>query len=464
MAFENLTNRLNMALRRFVHKDYLNEKDIEEMMKEIRLSLLEADVNIGVVNSFVNDCKQIALGEKIMKGLNPGQQVVKVVSDELTKFMGSTESNLILSDTGLSIIMLIGLQGAGKTTHAGKLAKYIEKNYSKKVMLVACDIYRPAAIDQLRTVSESVNVGFFEMGKENPVKISKEAIKKAKADGYDVVIIDTAGRLEIDEPLIQELKDIKSEVSPNEILLTVDSMMGQEAANVAGRFNSEVGITGVILTKLDGDQRGGAALSVKKVTGVPIKFSGIGEKMDDLEVFYPDRMASRILGMGDVLTLIEKAEDALSEEDTEKLMEKMMNGTYNYNDLLKQVKMIKRMGKLSGLLKMIPGMSNIAQLKDVDDSAMDFIPVVINSMTKEERRDPSLIAMSSSRKRRIAYGSGRSVTDVNKLEQMLEKQKKAFKMLANMDESKLQAQAERFQNGEIRGFDPNYQSHGKGRR
>lgn len=461
MSFENLTSRLNMALRRFVHKDYLNEKDVDEMMKEIRLSLLEADVNINVVNSFVNDCKQIALGEKIMKGLNPGQQVVKVVSDELTKFMGSSESNLVFNEKGISTIMLIGLQGAGKTTHAGKLAKFIQKNYSKKVLLVACDIYRPAAIEQLKTVSEAVDTAFFEMGKTNPVEISKAALKKAKDEGYDVVIIDTAGRLEIDVPLIKELKDIKKEVNPTEILLTVDSMMGQEAANVAQTFNSEVGITGVILTKLDGDQRGGAALSVKRVTGVPIKFSGIGEKMEDLEVFYPDRMASRILGMGDVLTLIEKAEDAISEEDSQKLMEKMMNGTYNYNDLLKQMKMIKRMGKLSGILKMIPGMSNIQQLKDVDDSQMDFIPVVISSMTKEERRDPSLIAMSSQRKRRIAAGSGRSLTEVNKVEQMLEKQKKAFKMLSNMDEARLQKTAERFQNGEIRGFDPNYNPKGK---
>ena len=464
MAFENLTNRLNMALRRFVHKDYLNEKDIDEMMKEVRLSLLEADVNIQVVNSFVNDCKQIALGEKIMKGLNPGQQVVKVVSDELTKFMGSTESELILEDKGVSVIMLIGLQGAGKTTHAGKLAKYINKNYNKKVLLVAGDIYRPAAIDQLKTVAASVDTDCFDMGKTNPVTIAKEALSKARKEGYDVVLIDTAGRLEIDEPLIQELKDIKKEVKPSEILLTVDSMMGQEAANVARTFNEEVGITGVILTKLDGDQRGGAALSVKKVTGVPIKFSGIGEKMEDLEVFYPDRMASRILGMGDILTLVEKAEEALSEEESEKLMKKMMDGTYNYNDLRKQLKMINRMGRLSGLLKMIPGMSNLSQLKDVDDNALDFVNVIIDSMTPEERRDPSIIAMSSSRKRRIAAGSGRSLTDVNKLEQMLEKQKKAFKMMAGMDEAKLQQAAERFQNGEIRGFDPNYQSHGKGRR
>ena len=464
MAFENLTERLNMALRRFVHKDYLNEKDIDEMMKEVRLSLLEADVNIQVVNSFINDCKQKALGEKIMKGLNPGQQVVKIVSDELTKFMGSTESELVLEEKGISVIMLIGLQGAGKTTHAGKLAKYINKNFSKKVLLVAGDIYRPAAIDQLKTVAASVETDCFEMGKTNPVTIAKEALAKAKKEAYDVVLIDTAGRLEIDEPLIQELKDIKKEVKPCEILLTVDSMMGQEAANVAKTFNEEVGITGVILTKLDGDQRGGAALSVKRVTGVPIKFSGVGEKMDDLEVFYPDRMASRILGMGDVLTLVEKAEEALSEEESEKLMKKMMDGTYNYNDLRKQLKMINRMGRLSGLLKLIPGMSNISQLRDVDDNALDFVNVIIDSMTPEERRDPSIIAMSSSRKRRIAAGSGRSLTDVNKLEQMLEKQKKAFKMMANMDESKLQQAAERFQNGEIRGFDPNYQSHGKGRR
>ena len=363
------------------------------------------------------------------------------------------------------VICFPGLKGGtGKTTTCLCTYSILTHVYNKKVLLVAGDIYRPAAIEQLKTVASSVNTDCFDMGKTNPVTIAKEALSKARKEGYDVVLIDTAGRLEIDEPLIQELKDIKKEVKPSEILLTVDSMMGQEAANVARTFNEEVGITGVILTKLDGDQRGGAALSVKKVTGVPIKFSGIGEKMDDLEVFYPDRMASRILGMGDILTLVEKAEEALSEEESEKLMKKMMDGTYNYNDLRKQLKMINRMGRLSGLLKMIPGMSNLSQLKDVDDNALDFVNVIIDSMTPEERRDPSIIAMSSSRKRRIAAGSGRSLTDVNKLEQMLEKQKKAFKMMAGMDEAKLQQAAERFQNGEIRGFDPNYQSHGKGRR
>ena len=345
--------------------------------------------------------------------------------------------------------MLIGLQGAGKTTHAGKLAKFLEKNHSKKVLLVACDIYRPGAIDQLIQVGKDVNTEVFSEGTINPVNISKDAIKYAKTNGFDTVIIDTAGRLEIDERLIQELKDIKKEVEPSEILLTVDSMMGQQAANVADTFNKELGITGVILTKLDGDERGGAALSVKMVTGVPIKFSGIGEKMDDIEVFYPERVSSRILGMGDVLTLIEKAEEALDEEESEKLMAKMMSGTYDYNDLLKQMTMIKKMGKLSGLLRMIPGFSNLSQLKDVDDNALDFITVIIQSMTKEERRDPSLIAYSSSRKRRIAYGSGRSVSDVNKLEQMLEKQKKAFKMLNNIDESKMEEMAKRFGNGPI---------------
>ncbi len=463
MAFENLTSRLNMALRRFVHKDYLNEKDIDEMMKEVRLSLLEADVNIKVVNSFINDVKQKALGEKIMKGLNPGQQVVKVVSDELTKVLGSEEVTLKFSEKAPTVYMLIGLQGAGKTTHAGKLAKYIEKNYSKKVMLVAGDVYRPAAIDQLKTVGASVNVTVFEEGNISPVKIAEDALKKAKAEEYDLVIIDTAGRLEIDSQLIDELKQIKKLADPTEILLTVDSMMGQAAAQVADTFNKEVGITGVILTKLDGDQRGGAALSVKSITGVPIKFSGTGEKMDDIEVFYPERVAGRILGMGDVLTLIEKAEDALSEEDSQKLMEKMMNGTFDYNDLLKQIKMINRMGRLSGLLKLIPGMGQLSQLQNIDDDSLDFVKVIINSMTKEERRNPELIEYSSSRKRRIAQGSGRSVSDVNKLEQMLEKQKKAFKMMAGMDESKLEEQAKRFENGEIRGFDPNYKSRGKGR-
>lgn len=463
MSFENLTQRLNMALRRFVHKDYLSESDVDEMMKEVRLSLLEADVNIKVTDSFINDVKQKALGEKIMKGLNPGEQVVKVVNDELIKTLGGEESGLKFADSGVSVMMFVGLQGAGKTTHVGKLASYISKNYGKKVLLAACDIYRPAAIDQLKTIGTQINVPVFDEGKTNPVKVAEDALKKAKTEGYDVLIIDTAGRLEIDEALIKELQEMKAKVEPTEVLLTVDSMMGQVAADVADSFNKQVGITGVVLTKLDGDQRGGAALSVKKITGVPIKFSGIGEKMDDLEVFYPERIASRILGMGDVLTLIEKAEDAISEEDSQKMMEKMMNGTYDYNDLLKQMKMINKMGKLSGLLKMIPGMSNLSQLQNIDDSSLDFIEVIINSMTKEERRDPSLIEFSSSRKRRIAAGAGRSLSDVNKLETMLEKQKKAFKAMAGMDEEKMKAQSERLQNGEIRGFDPNYKSRGKGR-
>jgi len=454
MAFENLTDRLNMALRRFVHKDYLNESDINEMMRDIRLSLLEADCNIKVVDDFINDVKTIALGEKIIKGLNPGQQVVKVVNDELVKLMGSTETSLNFTDKAPDVFMMVGLQGAGKTTHAAKLANYISKNYSKKVMLVACDIYRPAAIEQLKILAGSVNALFFEEGKSNPVEIAKHALIKAKEDLVDVVIIDTAGRLEIDSDLIQELKDIKKEVDPSEVILTVDSMMGQAAAQVSDTFNKEVGITSVILTKLDGDQRGGAALTVKKMTGVPIKFSGTGEKIDDIEVFYPERVASRILGMGDVLTLIEKAEDAFDENESKRLMEKMMDGTYDYNDLVKQMKLINKMGKLSGLLKMIPGMSNLTQLKDVNDNALDFVEVVIKSMTKEERKDPSLIAMSSSRKRRIAYGSGRSLTDVNKVEQMLEKQKKTFKMISGMDPSKLQEAAEKMQSGGFNPFNP----------
>jgi len=445
MSFESLTNRLNMALRRFVHKDYLSEADVDEMMKEVRLSLLEADVNIKVVDSFINDVKQVAMGEKIMKGLNPGEQVVKIVLNELTKTLGGSETDLKFEESGVTTYMIIGLQGAGKTTQVGKLAKYIQANYGKKVLLVAGDIYRPAAIDQLKVVGQSVNATVFSEGTIDPVTIAKDAVNKAKKEGYDLVIIDTAGRLEIDTELVDELKRMKEAVHPKEILLTVDSMMGQQAANVADTFNKNLAITGVILTKLDGDERGGAALSVKMVTGVPIKFSGTGEKMDDFEVFYPERVASRILGMGDVLTLIEKAEDAMSEEESEKMMKKMSDGTFDYNDLLKQIKMINRMGKLSGLLKMIPGLSSVAQLKDVDDSQLNFISVIISSMTKEERRDPSLIEFSSSRKRRIANGSGRSVSDVNKLETMLEKQKKTFKYMSNMDQSKIEEQANKFQ-------------------
>jgi signal recognition particle subunit SRP54 len=432
MAFENLTSRFQMALRRLTGKAKLTENDIDEMMREVRLSLLEADVNYKVVKDFTEEVKTLAMGEKILKGLNPDQQVVKIVNDELTKLMGSEASELNLDDD-LSIILMVGLQGAGKTTTAGKLANLIRKNNNKKPLLVAADIYRPAAIEQLQTVGKQLEIEVFEMGKTDPTKIVKEALDYAKKNEFSLVIIDTAGRLHIDNQMMDEIKTIAKITKPQEILLTVDAMTGQDAVNVAQTFNEALDITGCILTKLDGDTRGGAALSIRKVTGVPIKFAGTGEKLQEIEVFHPERMASRILGMGDVLSLIEKATEEIDETEAMNMMEKMMSGNFNYNDLLKQMKMIKRMGKFSGILKMLPGMGQLADMDKVDDKQLVFIEAIISSMTKEERKDPDLLNRSSSRRNRIARGSGRSTTEVNRLISMLEKQSKLMRRMAGMN-------------------------------
>lgn len=432
MAFENLTSRFQMALRRLTGKARLTENDIDEMMREVRLSLLEADVNYKVVKEFTEEVKTLAMGEKILKGLNPDQQVVKIVNDELTKLMGSEASELNLADD-FSIILMVGLQGAGKTTTAGKLANLIRKNNNKKPLLVAADIYRPAAIEQLQTVGKQLEIPVFEMGKTDPTKIVKEALDYAKKNEHDLVIIDTAGRLHIDNQMMDEIKTIAKLTKPQEILLTVDAMTGQDAVNVAQTFNEALNITGCILTKLDGDTRGGAALSIRKVTGVPIKFAGTGEKLQEIEVFHPERMASRILGMGDVLSLIEKATEEIDETEAMNMMEKMMSGNFNYNDLLKQMKMIKRMGKFSGILKMLPGMGQLADMDKVDDKQLVYIEAIISSMTKEERKDPDLLNRSSSRRNRVARGSGRSSTEVNRLISMLEKQSKLMRRMAGMN-------------------------------
>ena len=432
MAFENLTSRFQMALRRLTGKAKLTENDIDEMMREVRLSLLEADVNYKVVKEFTEEVKTLAMGEKILKGLNPDQQVVKIVNDELTKLMGSEASELNLADD-LSIILMVGLQGAGKTTTAGKLANLIRKTNNKKPLLVAADIYRPAAIEQLQTVGKQLDIEVFEMGKTDPTKIVKEALDYARKNEFNLVIIDTAGRLHIDNQMMDEIKTIAKITKPQEILLTVDAMTGQDAVNVAETFNEALDITGCILTKLDGDTRGGAALSIRKVTGVPIKFAGTGEKLQEIEVFHPERMASRILGMGDVLSLIEKATEEIDETEAMNMMEKMMSGNFNYNDLLKQMKMIKRMGKFSGILKMLPGMGQLADMDKVDDKQLVFIEAIISSMTKEERKDPDLLNKSSSRRNRIARGSGRSTTEVNRLISMLEKQSKLMRRMAGMN-------------------------------
>ena len=393
-------------------KGKLTDLEIKQAMREIRIALLEADVNFQVVRDFINKVSEKASGEDILKGLNSTQQVIKIVNDELIALMGSTHSKLAVADRPPTIIMMCGLQGAGKTTMCGKLAGMLKKQ-NKKVMLAACDVYRPAAIKQLQVVGGKVNVPVFEEGQINPVKIAKDALDEAKRQGTDVLIIDTAGRLHIDEQLMEELQKIKAEVKPDEILLVVDSMTGQDAVNVAETFNQKLDITGVIITKLDGDTRGGAALSIKAVTGKPIKFVGSGEKMEDIEPFYPDRMASRILGMGDVLTLIEKAQEAFSEEEALKLQKKMKTNSFTLQDYLNQLESVKKMGGIGKLMSMVPGLGGKVNEDDIDESKITKTKAIILSMTPEERNNPDII--KASRRKRIAAGSGTSIQDVNQL-------------------------------------------------
>lgn len=393
-------------------KGKLTDLEIKQAMREIRIALLEADVNFQVVRDFINRVSEKASGEDILKGLNSTQQVIKIVNDELIALMGSSHSKLAVADRPPTIIMMCGLQGAGKTTMCGKLAGMLKKQ-NKKVMLAACDVYRPAAIKQLQVVGGKVNVPVFEEGQINPVKIAKDALDEAKRQGTDVLIIDTAGRLHIDEQLMEELQKIKAEVKPNEILLVVDSMTGQDAVNVAETFNQKLDITGVIITKLDGDTRGGAALSIKAVTGKPIKFVGSGEKMEDIEPFYPDRMASRILGMGDVLTLIEKAQEAFSEEEALKLQKKMKTNTFTLQDYLNQLESVKKMGGIGKLMSMVPGLGGKVNEDDIDESKIIKTKAIILSMTPEERNNPDII--KASRRKRIAAGSGTTIQDVNQL-------------------------------------------------
>ena len=438
MAFDNLSDRLQMSLRRVTGKGRLTEKDIEEMMREVRLSLLEADVNFKVVKVFTKKVKEQAMGEKILKGLNPGQQVVKIVHEELKNIMGEKAAPLTLNMIGITKIMMVGLQGAGKTTTAGKLAFHLRKNNNLKPLLVALDIYRPAAIEQLKTIGAQLNVDVFEMGIfEKPQTIIKKALEFAVFNGNNLIIADTAGRLHIDQKMMQELIDIKDILKPEEVLLNLDAMTGQDAVNVASSFHETLSVTGAILTKLDGDTRGGAALSLRQVTNIPIKFVGMGEKLDQLEVFHPDRMASRILGMGDVLTLVDKVTANIDEDDMMGLMEKMMSGKFNYNDYLKQLKMVSKMGSLGGMMKLIPGMSKALKGQNVDEKQTVYIKALIQSMTKAERKDPKLISRSSSRRRRVARGSGRSVSDVNRLIQSLEQQGQMMKRMSGMDPSKM---------------------------
>lgn len=439
MAENSLSSRLQMAMRRITGRGFLTEKDIDEMMREVRLSLLEADVNFKVVKQFINHVKEQAVGEKILKGLNPGQQVVKIVHDELKRVMGDEAEGIRYNINGITTIMTIGLQGTGKTTAIGKLGVYIRKAEKKKVLFIAADVYRPAAIDQLVTIGKQIDIEVYEEGLIDARTIVKNGLQYAKENKFDVVIIDTAGRLHIDENMMQELLDVKKIANPNEILLTVDAMTGQDAANVAKSFHDQLNATGAILTKMDGDTRGGAALSIKEVSGIPIKFSSTGEKMDAFEVFHPERMAQRILGMGDVLTLIEKATDAIDEDEAKNMMEKLMSDTFNYNDLLKQFKMIKRMGSMSKILGFMPGMGKIKDAaSNIDDKQFEKMGVLITSMTEKERKDPTLIDQSSRRRERIAKGAGMSVAELNRLRQALDAQKKMMKKMMHMDEKQLE--------------------------
>jgi signal recognition particle subunit SRP54 len=440
MAENSLSSRLQMAMRRLTGRGFLTENDIDEMMREVRLSLLEADVNFKVVKSFIANIKEQAVGEKILKGLNPGQQVVKIVHDELKRVMGEDAEGIRYNINGLTTIMTIGLQGSGKTTAIGKLGVFIRKQEKKEVLFIAADVYRPAAIEQLKTIGKQVGIEVFEKGLIDARQIVKDGLKYAKEKGFDVVIIDTAGRLHIDEKMMQELIDVKEIAKPNEILLTVDAMTGQDAANICKSFHEQLNATGAILTKLDGDTRGGAALSIKEVSGIPIKFASSGEKMDAFEVFHPERMASRILGMGDVLTLIEKATESIDEDEAKNMMEKLMSNTFNYNDLMKQFKMIKRMGSISKILGFIPGMSQMKNAaSQVDDKQFEQMSVIIHSMTEAERKDPTLVDQSSRRRERIARGSGVTVAEVNRLRTALDTQKKMMKKMMNMDERELES-------------------------
>ena len=454
MAFDGLSSRLQMALRRVTGRTTLTEKDVDEMLREVRLSLLEADVNYRVVKEFLANIKVQAMGEKILKGLNPGQQVVKIVRDELKRVLGEETQEVKFKINGTTVLMTCGLQGAGKTTAIGKMALHYRKIKKSKPCLIAADVYRPAAIDQLKQIGKQIDVPVFDMGVNTPVaKIVKEGLKFAKDGGYDLVIIDTAGRLHINEELMDELRDVKKISNPDEILLTVDAMTGQDAINVAKAFHDALNVTGVILTKLDGDTRGGAALSIKAVTDVPIKLMSTGEHLDELEVFHPDRMAERILGMGDMLTLIESATQNISEDEAMGMFERMTSDNFNYNDLLKQMKMMGRMGSLSKILGFLPNMGQMKQaMNNIDDKQLDFIKIIIGSMTKEERANPDLIDRSSRRRERIAKGSGRSVAEVNKLRQMLEQQKRIAKQMSNFDEEKAQKIASQVESGNYAGL------------
>lgn len=431
MVFEGLSGKLQETLNKFRGKGRVSEKDVKEMMRDIKLALLEADVNFKVVKDFINKVSERSVGQDVLESLTPGQQIIKIVHEELINLMGSDQSKIAFSPRPPTVLMMVGLQGSGKTTTSGKLANLLRKQ-GKRPLLVACDVYRPAAIKQLQVVGDQLSIPVFSIGdKISPVDIAKAAVEHAKLKQNDLVIIDTAGRLHINEELMEELVDIKGAVNPHEILLVVDSMTGQDAVNVAQHFNEKLGVDGVVLTKLDGDTRGGAALSVRTVTGKPIKFAGMGEKLSDLEPFFPDRMASRILGMGDVLSLIEKAQEAFDEKKALELEKKMRTQQFTLEDFLDQMQQIKKMGPLEQILGMLPGVNTKAlQNVEVDQKKMGHVEAIIKSMTKHERNDPSII--NGSRRKRIAAGSGTTIQEVNKLLKDFEEMKKLFKTMTDM--------------------------------
>ncbi len=440
MAFEGLSDKLSAAFKRLRSKGKLTEADVREAMREVRLALLEADVNYKVAKDFTKTVTERSIGAQVMESLTPAQQVIKIVNEEMTALMGGTASLIKSAQKPPTVIMLCGLQGAGKTTHAGKLAVQM-KRQGHRPLLVACDIYRPAAIEQLRVVSNQAGAAFFENGTRPPVETAKKALNLARDNGYDMVILDTAGRLHIDDTLMNELKNVKKNVNPNEILLVVDAMTGQDAVNAAKSFDEALDITGVILTKLDGDTRGGAALSIRAVTGKPIKFCGVGEKLDNLEVFHPERMASRILGMGDMLSLIEEATVKMDQKKAEETARRLQQNKFDMTDLLAQFQQVKQMGSMKSLLSKIPGMEKQLRDADIDDRIVDRMEAIILSMTPQERAKPDLL--NASRKRRIAAGSGMRVEDVNRLLKQYEQMQKMMKQMKNN---------KRFRGGGMGGF------------
>lgn len=435
MAFEGLAERLQGTLQKIRGKGKVTEADVKEMMREVRFALIEADVNLKVVRQFVKTVSEKAVGQDVLKSLTPGQQVVKIVQDELTNLMGGEQTPIQFARKSPTVIMMVGLQGAGKTTTTGKLANLLRKNHNRKPLLVAADVYRPAAIQQLETLGKQLTMPVFSMGTEvSPVEITRQAIEKAQEEHHDVVLIDTAGRLHVDEELMQELKDIHELAKPDEVFLVVDAMTGQDAVNVAQNFNETIGISGVVLTKLDGDTRGGAALSIRSVTEKPIKFIGVGERMDAIEAFHPERMASRILGMGDVMSLIEKAQANVDEEKAKEMEEKFRTQSFTLDDFLDQLQEVKKMGPLDEILKMLPGANKIKGLDkaQVDESQMGRVEAVIQSMTVEERTNPDII--NASRRKRIAAGSGTTIQEVNRLLKQFNDMKKMVKQMSNMQQ------------------------------